>query len=134
GRPDQDGIDPTITFFEIVKIAVYGVFPCDRIVEISILDHHLRLHVTALSPLQLRTRVLSAVITNPSQLFGAPAFHVTQPWGELRRRWWSCEMVVAHYYCRVLCVSRQTQHSQCQQQRKSRFDHAHCLYLTLAKK
>ena len=51
-RPDQDGIDSAVPLFEIVEVTIDGVLAGDRIVEVAILNHHLRLHETGLRPLQ----------------------------------------------------------------------------------
>jgi hypothetical protein len=41
GGPDEHRIDSAITLLDIIEIAIDGVLVGDRIVEISILDHHL---------------------------------------------------------------------------------------------
>ena len=46
GWPDQDRVDAAVALFNVVEIAVYGVLPGDRIIKVTILNHHLRLHET----------------------------------------------------------------------------------------
>src|SRR6185312_138156 len=77
--PDEDSVDTAEALLEIVEIAVHGVLASRRIEKVAILNHHLRLHVAALRPLQLRTVVFGAVIADPLELLGAPALHTGKP-------------------------------------------------------
>ena len=51
-RPNEHGVDATVSFLQVVKIPVDRVAMNDWIIEIPVLDHHLRLEETRLSPLE----------------------------------------------------------------------------------
>ena len=70
--PDQHAVDAAVALFQIVEIAVDRVLAGDRIVEVAILDHHLRLHEVALRPLQLGAIVLGVVVADADQLLVPP--------------------------------------------------------------
>src|SRR5207248_6379480 len=53
-RPNQHAVDSAVTLFHIIEVTVYRVFARNRIVEIAVLDHHLRLDETTLGPLEFR--------------------------------------------------------------------------------
>ena len=53
--------------------------PCDGIVEIALLHHHLRLHEVALRPEQLRAGVLGVVVAHACQPFVAPRSQLLDP-------------------------------------------------------
>ena len=44
GRPDQHRVDSAVALFQIIEIAIDGVLARDRIVEVAVLNHHLRLN------------------------------------------------------------------------------------------
>ena len=43
GVPDQDGVDSAVALPKVVKVTVHGVSARRRVVEVAVLDHHLRL-------------------------------------------------------------------------------------------
>ena len=45
-RPDENGVDPAKSLLKIIKVAVNCIFARNGIIEISILNHHLRLDKT----------------------------------------------------------------------------------------
>src|SRR5580704_2396814 len=57
GGPDEDRIDATNSVLQIVKVAIDRVFAGYRIIKISLLDHHLRLHEGRAGPLESRQSV-----------------------------------------------------------------------------
>ena len=84
-RPDEHRIDAAVALVEIVQIAVDGVARANRIVEVAVLDHHLRLDKTALRPLQFRAIVFGAVVADAGEALGPPLFDVGQPGREIGR-------------------------------------------------
>ena len=48
--PDQDGVDAAVSLLQIVEIAIDGVLAGFGIVEVAVLDHHLRLDEARLRP------------------------------------------------------------------------------------
>ena len=46
--PDQDRVDTSVTFLEVVKITVHRIAASDEIIEVAVLDHHLGLDETRL--------------------------------------------------------------------------------------
>ena len=44
--PDKHRVDSAVALFKIVEVPAYGVAAGGRVVEVSILDHHLRLYET----------------------------------------------------------------------------------------
>ena len=79
GRPDQDRIDSAEALVEIVEVAVDGVLARDRIVEVAVVDHHLRLDETGLRPLELRAIVAGTVVADADAALVAPVADVGQP-------------------------------------------------------
>src|ERR1700722_229926 len=97
-RPDQYGIDTTVALLEIIEIFIYGIFSRDRIVEVTIFDHHLRLDKTGLRPLQFLAVVFLPGIARPEPRFTPPASNVVEPelvivrgtalrWSEIGSNW-----------------------------------------------
>ncbi len=52
GRPDENRIDAAVSLLEVVEIAIDRVLAGDRIVEVAVVHHHLRLNEAGLGPLQ----------------------------------------------------------------------------------
>ena len=77
--PDQYRVDAAVAFLEIVEIAIDRIFARDRIVEIAILDHHLRLDEARLRPRQRRDFVARAVVADSNETFHAPVPDVGEP-------------------------------------------------------
>jgi hypothetical protein len=84
--PDEDAVNTAVPFLQVIEIPLDRVLPSDGIVEVVVLNHHLRLHVAALRPLQFRPRVFRAVITDALQILHAPALHVGDPLREILGR------------------------------------------------
>src|SRR5579875_58863 len=80
-RPNKYCINTTVAPFQIVKVTVYSVFFCHRIMEVAILHHHLRLNKTALFPLQDRIAVAPIIEYQPStnRALEAPVLDVFEP-------------------------------------------------------
>jgi len=53
-RPDEDSVDAAIPLVKIVQVPIDCVFLRDRIVEVAVVHHHLRLDERRASPLQSR--------------------------------------------------------------------------------
>ena len=79
GRPNQHRVNSSVSGLQIVEISIHRVLPGDRVIEIAVLHHHLRLNEAALSPLQGRNLVARAVVSDPDSSFCAPMGNVTQP-------------------------------------------------------
>ena len=79
GGPDEHGIDAAVAFFEIVEIAVDGVAAGDGVVEVAILDHHLRLHEAGLGPAEGGQLVARGVEGGADAALGAPVLDVAEP-------------------------------------------------------
>ena len=71
--PEQNGVDAAVALVDVVEIAIDRVFARDRVVEIPILDHHLRLNERRLAPFQLGTLILGIVIFDALAGVVAPA-------------------------------------------------------------
>ena len=71
--------DAAVTEVEIGQIAVYGVFARDGIVEVAILDHHLRLHEAGLGPLQRGDCVARGIVSDSDAALVAPVGDVGEP-------------------------------------------------------
>jgi hypothetical protein len=78
GRPDQHRLDSPIPPLQIVHVPVHGVVPRHRIVEVAILNHHLRLNETGLRPLERRKVVAGTVIPCADTAFIPPMADVGQ--------------------------------------------------------
>jgi hypothetical protein len=78
-RPDQNGIDAALALFEIVEVTVDGVLAGGGIVEVAILNHHLRLREAGLRPLQCRQIVPGAVVANSDAPFRSPVCDISEP-------------------------------------------------------
>ena len=88
GRPDQYRIDPSISLLQIIEITVHGIAMCDRIVEVAIFHHHLRLEETGLRPLQSGEVIPRAVVANSNATLVAPMLNVGKPRSMLVLRAW----------------------------------------------
>ena len=64
GRPDKNCIDAAKSLLEIIEVAVNRVFAGNRIIEISLLDHHLRLDKGRLRPFESRQLISLRAIAN----------------------------------------------------------------------
>ena len=82
GVPDEDGVDTSVAFIEIIEVAVDGVFAGGGIEEVAVFDHHLGLHETALGPLEFGPVVFGTVVADAFEILHAPALHVGEPAGE----------------------------------------------------
>src|SRR5580698_1968146 len=78
-RPDQYGINTAVALLEIIQIFIYRIFSGDRIVKVTIFDHHLRLDKTGLRPLQFLTFVFLPEIARPKPCIIPPASDVVEP-------------------------------------------------------
>ena len=78
GRPDQHRVDSPVPPLQIVHVPVHGVVPRHRIVEVAILNHHLRLNETGLRPLERRKVVAGTVIPCADTAFIPPMADVGQ--------------------------------------------------------
>ena len=79
GGPDEHRVDSAIALLDIIEITIDGVFMGDRIVEISILHHHLWLKKARLRPLERRQVIPRAVIPYANAAFITPVSNVGQP-------------------------------------------------------
>ena len=79
GSPNQHRIDPAIAFFQVVEIAIDGIAPSGWVVEIAILNHHLRLDEAGLGPFQGRELVARGVVGDADTAFRAPVLDVAEP-------------------------------------------------------
>src|SRR5208337_1131680 len=77
--PNQNRVNPAVALLEVVQITVYCIFAGDGIVEVPLLDHHLRLNEAGLRPLQLRPPILGAVVTHANQALASPVADVVEP-------------------------------------------------------
>ena len=77
--PDQHRIDSAVSLFQIIEITIHRVAVRDRIVEITVFDHHLRLKKAGLRPLECRQVVARAVVADANPAFIAPMPNVGQP-------------------------------------------------------
>mmetsp|Transcript_41611 Transcript_41611/g.97737 ORF Transcript_41611/g.97737 Transcript_41611/m.97737 type:complete len:370 (-) Transcript_41611:7873-8982(-) len=80
-RPQQHAVDAAIALAQVIEQPLHGVDALDRVVQQTVLHHHLRLHEAALCPLQLRAAVLCVVVAQALVLLAAPALHGLQPGG-----------------------------------------------------
>src|ERR1039457_4353677 len=62
GGPNQHSIDAAVAFVQVVEITVDRVAAGDRVVDIAIVDHHLRLYETGLRPLKRRHLVARGIV------------------------------------------------------------------------
>ena len=72
-------IDPTVALFKVIEITVNCVLARNGVIEVAILDHHLRLHETGLGPLQHGKIVARSVIANTDSPLVSPVGDVGQP-------------------------------------------------------
>ena len=79
GRPDKYAVDSAISLLEVIQIAIHRVLACQRIVEITVMHHHLRLEKTRLRPLDNRKRVAARIIADTNAAFRAPMCQVGKP-------------------------------------------------------
>ena len=79
GGPDQHRVDSAIALLQIIEIAIDGVLVRDRIVEIAVLHHHLRLNEAGLRPLQRGQVITRAVVADANAAFIAPVVNIGQP-------------------------------------------------------
>src|SRR5438309_9936465 len=71
-------IDPTVALFKVIEITVNCVLARNGVIEVAILDHHLRLHETGLGPLQHGKIVARSVIANTDSPLVSPVGDVGQ--------------------------------------------------------
>jgi hypothetical protein len=79
GRPYQHGINATVTAVQIIEILVDRVFAGQRIIEILVVHHHLRLDETGLRPLQSGHLIAALIVTNANAALFAPVRDIRQP-------------------------------------------------------
>src|SRR5579872_7433687 len=77
--PDQHRIDAAEALLQVIEIAVDSVFACDRIVEVAILDHHLRLNEARLGPLQRWHVVARTTVSDPDEPLITPMCDISKP-------------------------------------------------------
>ena len=85
GGPDEHGVDAAVAFFEIVEIAVDGVAAGDGVIEVAVLDHHLRLDEAGLGPLERGQFVARWVEGGADAALGAPVLRYRE--ASARVRW-----------------------------------------------
>jgi len=78
-RPNKYGIDSAVTLLKIIEIAVDCVFARDRIVEITVVHHHLGLHKAVLSPLKLGQSVAGSIVPDINTALSTPVRNVSEP-------------------------------------------------------
>src|SRR5438105_11560226 len=78
-RPNEYGIDPAVTLLEVIEIAIDCVFARDRIVEIAVVHHHLRLDKAMLTPLKLRQCVAGGIVPDINTAFRTPVCNFGEP-------------------------------------------------------
>ena len=79
GGPDQYRVDAAVALFEVVEITVHSVAAGDRIVEVAVVDHHLRLHEAGLGPLEGGQRVARGIVGDANAALRAPVLDVAEP-------------------------------------------------------
>ena len=52
--PDEHGINTAVSFLQVIEITVHGVAARNWIIEVTVVNHHLRLEKTGLGPLESR--------------------------------------------------------------------------------
>ena len=77
--PEQDGVDPAVALVDVVEVAIDGVFAGDRVVEVAIFDHRLRLDVGRLRPFQLGAAILGIVVFDALAGIVPPGVHFLEP-------------------------------------------------------
>ena len=77
--PDQNGIDATVALPQVVQIFIDGVVSRVGVVEVAVLDHHLGLDETGLSPLEFGPLVFLLRIAGANPCLHAPMGDVVQP-------------------------------------------------------
>ena len=78
-RPKQDGVDSAVAFVEVIEIAIDRVLAGDRVVEIAVFDHALRLDIRPLCPAKLGAAVLGIVVFDPLAGRLPPGLHTFEP-------------------------------------------------------
>ncbi len=81
--PDQHAVYAAVARVQIIQIPVDRIFTLDGIVEVALLDHHLRLDKIALRPLKLRAAILSVVKSHAREALVPPDFQVMEPGWEI---------------------------------------------------
>src|SRR5208337_3475030 len=79
GWPDQDRINAAVALLKVVKVSVCGVLPCDGIIEVPILNHHLGLHETRLRPFQGGQVVPCTIVADTNTTFHPPVRDIGKP-------------------------------------------------------
>ena len=79
GSPDEHRINAAVALFYIVEVAIDSVTASQLIVEIAIVNHHLRLHKARLGPAECRHLVARRIESGADAALGAPVFNVAQP-------------------------------------------------------
>ena len=77
--PDEHAVDAAVALLQIIQIPVHRVFSGDRVVEISILHHHLRVHEIALRPLRGGQAILLVVVAHADAMLVPPFAQIAQP-------------------------------------------------------
>ena len=85
-RPDEDCVDSAVSLFQVIEITIDRIAVGDRVVEIPVLDHHLRLNEAGLCPFEGRQIVTEIVIADADEPFGAPVPEISKPIGVIVRR------------------------------------------------
>ena len=78
-RPDEHSVDAAKPLLQIIEVAVDGIFAGDRIIEISLLDHHLRLDKGRLCPLESRQFISLRAVADADLPLCAPVGQVLEP-------------------------------------------------------
>ena len=78
-RPDEHGVNATVTLLQIVQVSINGVMSRAGVVEEAVFDHHLRLDETGLRPLEFRSFIFLPGITCPDPCLHPPMGDVLQP-------------------------------------------------------
>src|SRR5262249_52493052 len=91
-----------VPLFQIVEVFIHGVSSRHGIIEVAVLDHHLRLHEAALRPSQFRPFVFGIAIIGALQILRAPTLHRRHPLRKVRRRSRAGNLVALHRQPEVL--------------------------------
>ena len=79
GGPHQHRVNTAVALFQVVEIAIHGVAAGHRVVEVAVLDHHLRLDKAGLCPAGLRLFVACRVVARANAAFRPPMLQVFEP-------------------------------------------------------
>ena len=77
--PDEHRINSAVSLFQVIEVTIYRVAVRHRIVEITVLHHHLRLEKAGLGPLECGQVVAQAIVADTNPALVAPMTNVGQP-------------------------------------------------------